>query len=114
MPSLLVWAVLAALLLTWLLARRANELCALRVEGGACHVVRGRAPGRFVDEVDDIARRAGVSTATLRIVVESGSPRALPDSGLPEVLQQQVRNALGQYRVVQFRAGNRVAARRSR
>lgn len=55
-----------------------------------------------------------MSTATLRIVVESGSPRALPDSGLPEVLQQQVRNALGQYRVVQFRAGNRVAARRSR
>ncbi len=113
MSSLVLSAVLAVLLVTWLLARRANELCVLRVEDGACHVASGRAPGRFVDEVDDIVRRAGVSTATLRIVVESGSPRAVPHPALPEIMQQQVRNALGQYRVVQFRAGNRVPARRS-
>lgn len=101
----MLWAVLVALAGVWMMLRRANELCTLRVESGKCRVVRGRAPPRLIGDVEEIAHRARVREATVRVVVESGEPRAIMDASVAEAVQQQIRNVVGQHRVVHFRTG---------
>jgi hypothetical protein len=105
MGPLLVLAVAA--LLAWLLLRRANELCAVRVLDGKARLVRGRAPGALVPEFEDVLRRAQVSSVELRIVSEGGAPRLVPNPGLTEEVAQRLRNVLGPYSVLHFRRGPR-------
>jgi hypothetical protein len=105
-----VWSTLAlaiAVALAWILLGRANELCAIRVEAGRATLVRGRAPARFLSDVDEIVRRTSLGPVTFRVVVEGGVPRLVPPAGAPEITVQQLRNALGQHRVLHFRTGRR-------
>lgn len=106
MPVAVVFLVVFATL-AWLVVRRANQLCELRVEGGRCRLAAGRAPPALVDEVDDIVKRAGVETATFRIVVESGEPRLLSNPAVSDAVIQRIRNCVGQYRIGRFRTGKR-------
>ena len=97
---------IAVALAGWLFLARANELCVIRVSAGGASLVRGRAPARFLSDVRDIARRAAVEDATIRVVVQGGAPRVVA-SGVSETVLQQLRNAAGQHQVLHFRAGRR-------
>jgi hypothetical protein len=103
-PTLLLLVVAA---LAWLLLRRANELCAIRVSEGKARLLRGRAPARFLSDVHDIVRRARLAGGTIRVVIEAGVPRLVAGSEIGEVALQQLRNAAGQHTLVEFRTGRR-------
>jgi hypothetical protein len=103
-PTLLLLVVAA---LAWLLLRRANELCSIRVTQGAVRLTRGRAPARFLSDVADIVTRARLRTGTIRVVIEAGSPRLIAGSEIGQVALQQLRNAAGQHTIVEFRTGRR-------
>lgn len=107
MSSLLLLAVASAV--AWFVLGRANELCSIRVEHGEARLARGKAPPRFLSDVREIARRAGLGAVTLRVVTEGGQPRLVPPANIPEDAVQQLRNALGQHRVLHFRTGRRPA-----
>ena len=96
----------ALALVIWL-AARANELCKITVIDGAPHLVRGRVPARFFDDVAEIAARPPIVRGSIRVVTESGSPRLVASSDIPADVAQQLRNALGQHQVVHFRTGRR-------
>lgn len=98
-------AVLALLIV--LLLRRANELCAVELSNDGARLLRGRAPGQMLADVAEVARLARPGVVTVRVVVESASPRLIPAASLPEAVVQQLRNVVGQYRVVHFRTGRR-------
>jgi len=102
----LVFVVVLAVV-AWFVLRRANELCVFVVENGKCTLASGRAPPALFGQVDDIVTRSRVDHATLRIVVESGLPRLIADSRVPDAVIQQVRNCVGQYQVAHFRRGRR-------
>jgi hypothetical protein len=105
-----VWIALAAVAaVVWFVLRRANELCVLRLSPEGARLVRGRAPARFLSDATEVARRAALAEATVRVVTESGEPRVLPAPGVPGEVAQQLRNIAGQYRVVHFRTGRRAA-----
>jgi Protein of unknown function (DUF3634) len=106
-PSLFTTMTVATIALSWAVLRRANELCAIRVRDGASHLARGRAPARFLADVEEIVKRANISSSTLRVVVESGVPRLLVPSDLSADVVQQLRNAVGQHQVLHFRSGRR-------
>jgi hypothetical protein len=101
---LVVLVVVAA---AWMILGRANELCALRLSADGAHLVRGRAPAGFLSDANEVARRAALSGVTVRVVTESGEPRLVSPSGVPDAVVQQLRNVTGQYRVVHFRTGKR-------
>ncbi|HVU03284.1 MAG TPA: DUF3634 family protein [Polyangiaceae bacterium] len=95
-----------ALFLLWLVARRANELCAVRLSGGEATLVRGRAPRRLLADVAEIAARAPTVSMEFSVVNEGGAPRLLVRSGAaPETIVQQLRNVAGQHQLVHFRTG---------
>ncbi len=107
MTALSYLLMLVAAAVAWVCLRRANELCAIRVRDGQSHLVRGRAPVRFLSDASEIVRRARVPSAMLRVVVESGVPRLLAPRDLQADVAQQLRNAVGQHQVVHFRSGRK-------
>lgn len=106
--ELLVVASVVALL--WFALRRANELCAVALTPGGARLLRGRAPARLLADVEDIRSRAGLSSGVLRVVVEAGAPRLLLPPGVSDGVAQQLRNAVGQHRVLHFRTGRRTGS----
>ena len=86
-------------------AARANELCKITVIDGAAHLVRGRAPARFLNDVAEIAARGPIARGSIRVVRESGFPRLVASPDISADVVQQLRNALGQHQVVHFRTG---------
>jgi hypothetical protein len=105
MDSIGLGFLVALALFAWFVFRRANQLCVFRVESGECRLDSGRAPAPLFGQIDDIVKRARIDHATFRVVVESGLPRLVTDSAVPDGVVQQVRNCVGQYQVVQFRKG---------
>ena len=97
----------------WLLLRRANELCVIRVRNGETTLARGRAPARLLHDVGEIARRTALARATLRIVSESASPRVYVTGVASDAIVQQIRNVVGEHQVVHFRTGRRPGPVRS-
>jgi hypothetical protein len=95
------------LVLAWALTTRANELCVVELSNEGARLVRGRAPGSFLAQVAEIARRAAVTRTKIRIVTESQSPRLIAPKSLSDEVAQQLRNVVGQYQVGQFRTGQR-------
>ncbi|HEX4340828.1 MAG TPA: DUF3634 family protein [Polyangiaceae bacterium] len=102
----LVFAALSVI--AWLVIRRANELCAVTLTKDGARLVRGRAPAALLSDFTEIARRASRTETTVRVVLESGSPRLLAPADLDETTVQQLRNVVGQHPVVHFRTGRRV------
>jgi hypothetical protein len=102
-----VLLVLAATLLAWFFLRRANELSVIEVRNGDARLTRGRAPGRLLFDIGEIARRAAIERATLRIVSEGGSPRLEVFGTASPTEIQQLRNVVGEHRVLHFRTGRR-------
>jgi hypothetical protein len=90
----------------WLLLRRANELCAVRIEGGRPRLLRGRVPSGLLGDIEDIVRRGQVDGVTLRVVSEGGAPRLIPPD-VPDAVAQQLRNAIGRHQLLHFRTGRR-------
>jgi hypothetical protein len=107
MDSIGLAFVVVLALAAWVVFRRANQLCAFVIENGKCRLASGRAPAALVGQIDDIVLRARLDRATLRVVVESGLPRLVPDAHVPDAVVQQARNCIGQYQVAQFRRGRR-------
>ena len=95
-------------LFAWLVLRRANELSAFELSGDGARLVRGRAPAALLSDVAEIARRAAVPTTVVTVVTEGGEPRLLAPAHLGDAVVQQLRNVVGQYRVVHFRTGRGV------
>jgi hypothetical protein len=93
------------LLLVWLAMRRANELCTFELSEDGAELVRGRAPAELIAEVADVARRAAVPDAVVRVVTEGGAPRLIAPAHLGDAVVQQLRNVVGRHRVVHFRTG---------
>jgi hypothetical protein len=97
---------LSVVSVAWFLLRRANELCAVRVEGGRARLLRGKVPNDLLADIADIARRGHVDGITLRVVSEGGAPRLVPPD-VPDAVAQQLRNAIGRHRLMHFRTGRR-------
>jgi hypothetical protein len=91
----------------WLLLRRANELCMIRIRHGGVRLVRGRAPSRLLHDIGEIARRAEATDARVRIVSESGSPAVYASGSIADATLQQLRNVVSEHRVPHFRTGRR-------
>lgn len=93
---------------------RANELFLLRVEGAELRRVRGRIPQRLLDDCADILGRAGVLELELRAIIEDGRPKlyANGDEELARPVRQQLRNALGQWKVAALRQAPKLRASR--
>jgi hypothetical protein len=113
-----LWLVLAAFLLAPLVygLRRANELFALSASHGKLTIRRGRVPAALFADLAEIAERAKLNDAEIRVVSEAGVPRLLVcsinrESGPQyDALEQAARNALGRFSVAQIRAGRRSAS----
>ncbi len=84
--------------------RRANELFVLNWRAGELRIVRGRMPHRLHDDFCDVLAKAKVDHARLRVVVADGRAalRGSQDA-LPKVVQQRLRNVLGQWPVARIR-----------
>jgi hypothetical protein len=91
--------------------RRANELFALSARSGTLTVICGRVPPELFAELAEIAERARLDTAVIRVLSESGVPRLLvrdadgATSPALEGAEQAARNVLGRFSVAQIRAG---------
>lgn len=86
--------------------RGAPELAKLRVVRGNLRLLRGRMPGRLLDDFRDVLSDPALDGAELRIVSENGRPR-LVARGLDDAREQRLRNVLGPYTIAQLRAGQR-------
>lgn len=93
-----------------LFARRAAEVACLSVRGGRVLVVRGAAPGAFVNDVADVMRRSKVSRATIRVVRGEAAAR-IDASGLSAGDEQRIRNVLGTYSMRALRQAAPVSKR---
>jgi len=113
-----LWLLLAVCLFAPLAygLRRANELFVLSASHGKLTITRGRVPAALFADLADIAERAKLHDAQLRVVSESGVPRLLVcsvdgvKSGAYAALEQAGRNVLGRFSVAQIRAGRRRAS----
>jgi len=83
---------------------RANELFALRWEGGRLRVVRGRIPPALLADVRDVLRDAAAPPVGLRGVVEDGKAaiRVRPSS-LSAPVRQRLRNTISLWPVAKIR-----------
>jgi hypothetical protein len=99
--------VLVVVLAVWFVVRRANELAVLDVRNGHARLRRGRAPARFLLDVEEVVRRAGIERATIRVVSESGAPRVEVSGSVSAGVVQQIRNVAGEHQVSHFRTGRR-------
>jgi hypothetical protein len=86
---------------------RANELFLVRVRDGVVRIVRGRVPGRLLDDLADVVRRPAVVRADLRAVNEGGRPRLYAEGELSPEHKQRLRNVIGTWTVQQIRAAPR-------
>jgi regulator of protease activity HflC (stomatin/prohibitin superfamily) len=104
-----VWLLVVGslVLVVWLFLRRANELCVFRISNGELRLVGGRAPAGLLVDAGEVTRRAAIADATIRIVSEGGEPRLVANDALGQAVNQQLRNVVGQYRLLQFRTGRR-------
>jgi hypothetical protein len=108
-----LWLLLAACLFAPIAygLRRANELFALSARDGTLTIMRGRVPPALFSDLAEIAERARLDNAELRVLSVSGIPRLLmsdADGGVSPALEQAAqaaRNVLGRFSVVQIRAG---------
>ena len=86
---------------------RANELFLVRVRDGVIRIVRGRVPGRLLDDLADVVRQPAVVRADLRAVNEGGRPRLYAEGELSPEHKQRLRNVIGTWTVQQIRAAPR-------
>jgi hypothetical protein len=108
-----VWlALLVLLVLIWPLARaifRSNELAVLEFEGGRLTLARGRLPHDLFNDLEDVLKRGRITRASLRVVVESRSPRLIAQ-GVDAEAVQRLRNVVGRFPLATIRSGRRRAA----
>lgn len=98
-----------ALPLVWSLYR-SNELFRVEISRGRVRLVSGRLPPRLLGDLADVAARARIAHARLRVVKEQGRPRLVVAAGsVAEGTLQQLRNVVGQWEVQKIRAGSRRA-----
>jgi hypothetical protein len=102
--ALILLAVLAAPLVFSIL--RSTELFVVRASAGKFELVRGRMPPALKSELDDIARRNELDGAEVRAIVEGGAPRLLFKGSISAGAEQQLRNVVGRFRLVQLRGGS--------
>jgi hypothetical protein len=105
-----LWLLLAAGLFALVAygLRGANELFALSASDGKLTITRGRVPPALFSELAEIAERARLDGAEIRVVSESGMPRLVANVArgrASPALEQAARNVLGRYSVAQIRAG---------
>jgi hypothetical protein len=114
MELLVGLAVLAVLAIPFAISLyRSNELLCFEVTRGKMRVLRGRAPARLLNDLEDVVRRPKVPFATVRIVSENGKPRVLLSKGkIKDGQIQQLRNVVGRFQVAEIRAGGRVRRKR--
>jgi hypothetical protein len=103
MRKYLLLFVLAAGFYLYSRIRRATELFVLQIDGGRVVSSRGRIPPRLLADVGDIVERSGVGRARVRGIVRAGRPVLLFEGELDPGTQQQMRNVVGQFSVVEIR-----------
>jgi hypothetical protein len=86
--------------------QRSTELFVIDVAGGRVRLVRGRLPSRLFGDIEDVVRRAGLSAAWVRVVIDGTRPRVHASPEVPSGVEQQLRNIVGTYQVAQLRNGN--------
>ena len=91
------WLLCLILVVPFVIAlSRANELFVLSIERGKVRVIRGKAPRRLIDDIEDIASTAPViQRARLRVVLEGGRPMLRPSGDVSDAQTQRLRNTLG-------------------
>jgi hypothetical protein len=92
----------------WLALRRSTQLFSVRAIGQKLELTQGRVPPRLLEDLHDVLRRASADGATIRVIAESGRPRAIV-TGVDAATAQRVRNVVGTWNVAQIRAGRRRA-----
>ena len=96
-------AVAAIAGLLWMM-RNATLLFSAEVKNGRIVSLRGRAPKGLVRDLSDVLRRRPVKQASLRVVVEGGSPALRAKGDLDEGELQRLRNVLGTWPLAKIRA----------
>jgi len=91
-------------------ARRATELFAVRIEGGRAKHLRGRMPPALFTEIADICGRPPIERATLRAVLQGGTPALQITGAVSDAQAQRLRNVLGRFPAARIRSG-RMASR---
>lgn len=95
MNALLALLALLALAALWGAARRAITVCELEIAHGRVRVVRGGLAPRILADVGDVAERACIVAARLRVVRDGGRARLDISGDVPEMQRQQLRNVIG-------------------
>jgi len=100
--QLLVILVVVALGFTalYVAADRARTLVVYRIAPGSrgrLHVVRGRLPAEVKDEIEDVVKRAKLTTGTIIVRKEDGMVTVRTRGIRDENALQQLRNAVGRF-----------------
>ena len=107
-----MWLLLALAVLVLLtvpiavVVRRSTELFVIDVADGRVRLVRGRLPQRLFGDIEDVLRRAGLSGARVRVVIDGSRPSVQASPDVSSGVAQQLRNVVGSYQVAQLRNGN--------
>jgi hypothetical protein len=105
----MTWAVAAVLIVVGLWAfTRSRTLFVLSVRDGRVLVVRGRIPGRLLQELRDVVSRPPVRRATIRAWASEDGGH-LSASGVDEGTEQRLRNVFRLYPISQLRNAPRIA-----
>ncbi len=86
---------------------RANEVVVLDARGGRLEVRRGRVPAKVLRELGEVARRAGLDGARLRVVAEGGRPRLIVEGAVDAGVAQRLRNVVGLFTLAELRQAKR-------
>jgi Protein of unknown function (DUF3634) len=84
---------------------RMNEVFCLSVRDGKTIVVRGRIPRSVYASLSDVARRAEIRRATIRVVAGEHHAR-LSASGVDQGTEQRLRNAFGVHPIQRLRSAS--------
>ena len=100
------WVLIAVIVgVVVLMAERTNEIACLSVRNGKVLLVRGAVPSGLVSDVADVAGRARIGRATIRLVRAAHGARVVA-SGVDEATAQRLRNVLGTYSISALRSAS--------
>lgn len=98
-----IYALLAAAVIAWLVLSRANELFVLSFRDGELRLVRGAVTTSLRHDLADALRHMKVTHATIRVTKTPQGAR-LTASGVDEFGEQRLRNILQLFPAARLRA----------
>ena len=102
--GVLVVGALVGFVALWLAVDRARTLVVCEVHRGKVRIVRGRLAAAPLAEIVDVVARKRLVSGTIVVRKEAGAPAVRVKGIDDEAAVQQLRNAIGRFRLAQLRA----------